>query len=190
MTVETQSARVTNAYPIATGLFPAWGFITSLVNPLVAAVKGVLHLKRNCLMRSIWFAALCALAIGASSPAPAQAEGPEPNTTIEIYRIAPGQHEAFLKEIARYDEANRLAGVPPRQLYVHSDGADWDFILVQPAHYPPDKQAALDKAWKELGLPSGADFFLNFRRFIAEHSDTVAIGPTTAANYLATRNAK
>ena len=141
-------------------------------------------------MRTVWSAALCALSISASSPAFAQEEGLEPNTTIEIYRIAPGQHEAFLKEIGRYDEANRLAGVPPRQLYVHSDGADWDFILVQPSHYPPDKQAALDKAWKQLGLPSGADFFLNFRRFIAEHSDTVAIGPTTAQAYLATRKPK
>ena len=81
-----------------------------------------------------------------------------------------------------------MAGVPARQLYVHSDGADWDFILVQPAHYPADKQAALDKAWKQLGLPSGADFFLNFRRFIADHTDTEAIGPTTAADYLATRH--
>ena len=139
-----------------------------------------------------WFriAPLCALSIALSSPAAAQETALEPNTTIEIYRIAPGQHEAFLKEIARYDEANRLAGVPARQLFVHSDGADWDFILIQPSHYPPEKQAALDKAWKQLGLPSGADFFLNFRRFIADHSDTVAIGPTTAANYLATRSSK
>ena len=111
-------------------------------------------------------------------------------TMIEIYKIAPGQHEAFLKEIARYDEANRLAGVPPRQLYVHSDGADWDFILIQPDEYPPEKQAALDKAWKQLGLPTGADFFLNYRRFVADHTDTVAIGPTSAAAYLATRSSK
>ena len=132
----------------------------------------------------------CALSIAVCSPAWAQEEGIAPSTEIEIYRIAPGQHEAFLKEIARYDEANRLAGVPPRQLYVHSDGADWDFILIQPSHYPPDKQAALDKAWKQLGLPTGADFFLNYRRFIADHSDTVAIGPTTAADYLGSRRSK
>lgn len=141
-------------------------------------------------MRWSWIASLFALSIAVSTPAAAQEAALEPNTTIEIYRIAPGQHEAFLKEIARYDEANRLAGVPPRQLFVHSDGAGWDFILIQPSHYPPAKQAALDKAWKQLGLPSGADFFLNFRRFIADHSDTVAIGPTTAANYLATRSSK
>lgn len=139
-------------------------------------------------MKSALLIVLCAFAFAASSPAWAQEEDEAPATQIEIYRIAPGQHEAFLKEIARYDEANRMAGVPARQLYVHSDGADWDFILIQPAKYPPDNQAALDKAWKQLGLPSGADFFLNFRRFIAEHTDTAAIGPTTARDYLATRS--
>jgi hypothetical protein len=138
-------------------------------------------------MKSALLIVFCAFAF-ASSPVWAQNEDEAPATQIEIYRIAPGQHEAFLKEIARYDEANRMAGVPARQLYVHGDGADWDFILIQPAKYPHDKQAALDKAWKQLGLPSGADFFLNFRRFIAEHTDTAALGPTTARDYLATRS--
>ena len=136
---------------------------------------------------------LAALALLASSvpafaapDAPATPARPE-RVLIEIYRIAPGQHAAFLEEIARYDEANRRAGLPPRMLYVHGDGADWDFMLIQPAATPPDKSAALDKAWEEMKLPSGADFFLQFRRFIAEHSDTFASGPTTAADFLATR---
>ncbi len=103
---------------------------------------------------------------------------------VEIYRIAPGQQDAFLRLIARCDDANRMAGLPPRELYVHSDGADWDFVLIQPAETPKNKQAALDAAWKKLGLPEGADFFMAIRRFIAEHSDTSAIGPTTAADYL------
>ena len=141
-------------------------------------------------MKSFLLTALSVAALSASSSAGAQEAAAPPRTMIEIYKIAPGQHEAFLKEIARYDEANRLAGVPPRQLYVHSDGADWDFILIQPDEYPPEKQAALDKAWKQLGLPTGADFFLNYRRFVADHTDTVAIGPTSAAAYLATRSSK
>jgi hypothetical protein len=106
---------------------------------------------------------------------------------VEIYRIAPGQHAAFLEFIARCDEANRMAGLPPRELYVHSDGAGWDFMLIQPAETPEASRAALDAAWERLGLPSGADFFLQFRRFIAEHDDTFVRGPTTAADYLATR---
>ena len=141
-------------------------------------------------MKFGWSVAIAAASLTMAMPAFAQAAPKPPLMDIEIYRIAPGQHEAFLQEIARYDEANKLAGVPPRQLFVHSDGADWDFILIQPESYAPEQQAALDKAWKKLGLPSGADFFLNFRRFIADHSDTAAIGPTTAAGYLATRSAK
>jgi hypothetical protein len=121
---------------------------------------------------------LMSMAIAADEP-PAP-----PSVIIEMYRIAPGQHEAFLRMIARADEANTLAGLPPRQLYVHQDGADWDFILIQPAHTPPEKVAALDAAWKKLGLPSGAKFFLDYRRFIAQHSDTFAEGPTTAARWL------
>ncbi|HEX5237831.1 MAG TPA: sugar MFS transporter [Sphingomicrobium sp.] len=39
------SAAVTGAYAIVTCLFFAWGFVTSLVDPLVAAVKGIFHLS-------------------------------------------------------------------------------------------------------------------------------------------------
>src|SRR5690348_13422614 len=42
---ERSGARVTGAYAIVTCLFFAWGFITSLVDPLVAAVKGIFHLS-------------------------------------------------------------------------------------------------------------------------------------------------
>ena len=113
-----------------------------------------------------------------------------PRMLVEIYRIAPGQHTAFLEAIAKYDEANRMAELPPRQLYVHSDGASWDFMLIQPAETPPEKIAALNAAWEKLGLPSGADFFLSFRQYIASHEDTFVLGPTTAADYLASRKSK
>src|SRR6266851_6123907 len=112
---------------------------------------------------------------------------PVPHMLVEIYHIAPGQHTAFLEAIAKYDEANRIAGLPLRQLYVHSDGASWDFLFIQPAETPPDKAAALNAAWEKLGLPSGADFFLSFRQYIASHEDTFVLGPTTAADYLASR---
>jgi len=36
-----QSAGVASAYALVTCLFFAWGFITSLIDPLVAAVKGI-----------------------------------------------------------------------------------------------------------------------------------------------------
>lgn len=133
-------------------------------------------------------ALLCAVpATAQTATTTATAPAPVPRMLVEIYRIAPGQHAAFLEAIAKFDEANRMAGLPPRQLYVHSDGADWDFMLIQPAETPKDKSAALAAAWDKLGLPSGADFFLEFRTYIAEHSDTFVKGPTTAADFLATR---
>lgn len=132
---------------------------------------------------------IAAVCLAISTAALAQDPAPDlPQTQdmlIEIYRIAPGKHREFLEAIASYDEANRLAGLPPRQLYVHQDGANWDFLLIQPAKTPEDKREALDTAWEKLGLPSGPDFFFTFRSMIAEHSDTFVGGPTTAANYLA-----
>ena len=136
-----------------------------------------------------WLHRLAAVLIGAIALVAWPANAADvPRKLVEIYRIAPGQHAAFLEFIARCDEANRRAGLPPRELYVHSDGAGWDFIIIQPAATPDDHRAALDKAWDELGLPSGAEFFLQFRRFIAEHEDTFVKGPTTAAEFLGTRN--
>lgn len=118
------------------------------------------------------------------------AQDAAPRMVVEIYRVAPGQHAAFLEAIARYDEANRMAGLPPRQLFVHSQGASWDFMLLQPAETPAEKSEALNAAWEKLGLPSGADFFLSFRQHINWHEDTTVLGPTTAADYLASRKKK
>jgi hypothetical protein len=120
-----------------------------------------------------------------AAPAPAQQPAPAPrNMLVEIYRIAPGQHEAFMRFIAIFDEANRRAGLPPRQLYVHQDGEGWDFMFIQPAETPEGKQEALSKAYEDLKTPSGPNFFVSIRRFIAEHSDNFVSGPTTAADWL------
>jgi FHS family L-fucose permease-like MFS transporter len=42
---QKSSGGVAGAYALVTCLFFAWGFITSLVDPLVAAVKGIFHLS-------------------------------------------------------------------------------------------------------------------------------------------------
>jgi hypothetical protein len=102
---------------------------------------------------------------------------------IEIYRVAPGKHEEFLRQIALYDRANAEAGVPPRQLFVHQGGASWDFVILQPAHHTDEESAKLDAAFKKLGIPQGAKFFVSFRELIAEHTDT-NVEATTAAEYL------
>jgi hypothetical protein len=134
-------------------------------------------------MRFVLTAGLCLLL---AAPAMAQTPNPipePPQKLIEIYRIAPGQHEAFLQMIAQYDEANRIAGLPPRELYVHQDGASWDFLLIQPAETPADKKDALAAALKKV--MGNKKHFFEFRKFIAEHTDTFVSGPQSAADYLA-----
>lgn len=102
---------------------------------------------------------------------------------IEIYRVAPGKHEEFLRQIELYDRANAEAGLPPRQLFVHQGGASWDFVILQPAHHTDEESEKLDAAFKKLGIPQGAKFFVSFRELIAEHTDT-NVEATTAAEYL------
>lgn len=130
-------------------------------------------------MTKFWTALVLALGTFASAPVFAESQ----DMLIEIYRVAPGKHEEFLRHLALLDQANAEAGLPARQLFVHQDGADFDFVLLQPAHHTDEENAKLSAAFKKLGLPQGAKFFVHFRTLIAEHSDTF-VEQTTAAEYL------
>ena len=132
--------------------------------------------------RFAWSA--CVVTLLATAPLVAHADE-APRKLVEIYRVAPGQHEAFLRLIAKFDQASKEAGIPPRDLYVHQDGADWDFMLIQNADYTDQQSSRLGKAMERLGLPRGANFFLEFRKLIAGHTDTYVEGPTTAEAWLA-----
>jgi hypothetical protein len=132
-------------------------------------------------MRKSKVAAALVLASGLLVQAAAGADPKD--MVVEIYRVAPGKHEEFLRQIALYDRANAEAGLPPRQLFVHQGGASWDFMILQGAHHTDEESAKLDAAFKKLGIPQGAKFFVNFRTLIAEHTDT-NVEATTAADYL------
>ena len=133
------------------------------------------------MIRQSFFTLAVLVALGLGS-APVRADPGD--RQVEIYRIVPGQHAAFLRFVALCDEANARAGLPPRELYVHKDGASWDFILIQQEDLTPEQSKALDAAFKALKIPQGGKFFIAIRQYIAEHSDTVATGPTTAAEWL------
>ena len=113
-----------------------------------------------------------------------------PESAAEIFRIAPGQHEAFLKLIADTEAAKVKVGMQPDQLYIHEDGASWDFILIKAKGQDPAKWKQVEDILHAQGHPSGPDYFFMIRKMIAEHTDTTAIGPTTATAYLATRKTK
>ncbi len=126
------------------------------------------------------------LACMASVPTLAIADD-EPITWFEIFKLAPGRQEAFVRSIALEDEVSKAGGQPPTKLFFHQNGADWDVLLMKPAGADPtpEQEAAMAAKRKELGLPSGPAYFVAIRQDIASHTDTKTMGPVSAAEWLA-----
>ena len=122
-----------------------------------------------------------AFALALATPAAAQPQGQ--SQIISIYRAAPGHQVRLLQWLARQDEISRQAGLPASQLYVHQDGASWDFLIVAP-QTTPEQDQAVDAAARRAGAASGPRAGIELREHIAEHSDTFVAGPTTAAEWL------
>jgi hypothetical protein len=123
-------------------------------------------------------------AIAAGSIVYAQASAPEPpKARIALYRAAPGQQVALLKWLAAQDQAAQAAGLPRSQLYAHTDGDSWDYLAIDPVTTPAQDKA-VDAAAKKMGLAIGPAASLEFRKYVAVHTDTFVIGPVTAAQYL------
>ena len=134
-------------------------------------------------MRTPMIAALVLAGAALTTPASAQQQQQPSQVVISIYRGAPGQQVALLKWLARQDEVARAAGVAPSQLYVHQDGASWDYLVVAPAT-TPQQDAAVEAAARKMGAAAGPKTGIELRRYITEHNDTIAAGPTTAADWL------
>jgi hypothetical protein len=135
------------------------------------------------LMKLAAAAALGAIASGTVVYAQAGSSKP-PRVRVALYRAAPGQHVALLKYFAAQERAAQAAGVPIGQFYAHTDGDSWDFLAIDPVTTDAQDDA-VDAQAKKMGLPTGAAASLEFRKYIAVHTDTFAIGPTTPAQYLA-----
>jgi membrane-bound lytic murein transglycosylase B len=140
-----------------------------------------IHIGRDFFMRSFIFAAVAAAFAFATPWAPALADDHE--VIVSLYRAPAGQQIALLKWIADQDRAAVAAGVPAAQLYIHHEGASWDYMVINPAT-TPEQDKAIDAAAAKLGLTTGPQAGIEFRKYIAEHSDTLAAGPTTAADFL------
>ncbi len=103
---------------------------------------------------------------------------------ITIYRIAPGQQLAFLKWMAAQDDVAKDAGVATVQMYAHLDGDSWDYLGIGPVT-TPEQEKKLDEIAAKKGLKIGFAAALEFRQFVAWHTDTYAVGPTSAAELVA-----
>ena len=113
---------------------------------------------------------------------------PWPEAQFEIFKLAPGKHEAFLRKLAQWDRVSAAGGQPPTQIFIHEDGGDWDVLLFKPfpkTPITPAQQSAMDAKADELHLKTGPAFFLEMRENVAAHTDTKTQGPLTAAQWLA-----
>jgi hypothetical protein len=134
----------------------------------------------NMLMKFAAAAALSSLAL-VSSPIAAQ---PAPSRAIvSLYHAVPGHQEDLMRWLADQDRIAAAAGVPTSQVYVHTDGDSWDFMVIQPATTEA-QDAAIDAAAKKMGMMSGPRVALEFRKHIQNHTDTFVRGPMSAAEYL------
>lgn len=127
------------------------------------------------------FAAAAALAFTFATPAGAQQSG---RATVSLYRAAPGQQIELLQWIAQQDRIAASVGIAPGQLYAHTDGDSWDYMVIFP-QTTPAQDDALDAAAKKMGLPYGPMVGIELRKHIAQHTDTLVRGPITAAQALA-----
>jgi hypothetical protein len=89
--------------------------------------------------------------------------------------------------MARQQAVAKEAGGPATQLYMHQDGASWDFVAITPL-LESAKQAEVDKKIeaiaKQKGYATGIKAALEFRQYMGSHTDTFTLGPATAEELL------
>jgi hypothetical protein len=126
--------------------------------------------------------ALAALALVAPRWLPDKKE--VERSRISLYRVAPGKQLEFLQWQAARDEAFKEAGIPVGKIYAHLDGDAWDYLMIGPAT-TPEQDKKFDEAAARRGLKTGFAAALQFREYLAWHTDTIAVGPMTAAELVA-----
>lgn len=132
-------------------------------------------------MKTILLAAIAAATITFAVPAAAQTS--TGRAIVSLYHAVPGQQEALLRWMADQDRVAAAAGVAPSQIYVHTDGDSWDYMVINPV--TTDAQdAAIEAAAAKMGIVHGMRASLEFRKYISSHTDTFTRGPSTAAQIL------
>lgn len=111
---------------------------------------------------------------------------------FELFRLVPGQTEAFIRSVALWDQVNTAGGQPKTQLYLHEDGEGWDVMLYKPPRPAPtpEQNAAMQAKMKELGLVGGPIFFIELREKVADHAHLVMKGPMLSEVWVAQLDAQ
>lgn len=110
-------------------------------------------------MKSLLGFAVGALALTIAIPASAQM--PQ-SATITTYRAAPGHQVELLRWLARQNTVSEAAGVPAAQLYVHLDGASWDYLVIAP-DTTEAQDNAVEAAARRMGVPTGPGVGIELR---------------------------
>lgn len=122
-------------------------------------------------------------AVAAGSIVYAQAPAKPPRAIISIYHAAPGHQEALLQWLAQQERISSAAGIPSSQIYAHTDGDGWDYLMIAPVTTDAQDDA-FDAAAAKMGLPTGPKVGLELRKHIVSHTDTYVVGPMTASQML------
>lgn len=142
----------------------------------------------KCLLAIATAGFISAAARGQEASTTTDVDAPWPEAWFEVFKLAPGKQEEFIRRIARADEVAKAGDQPPIQIFVHQDGEEWDVLLFKPVRgVKPTQaqQAAMAAKRKELRMETGPAYFIALRETVASHSDTKAYGPITAAQWLA-----
>ena len=97
-------------------------------------------------------AAATAISMLILSASPAVAQQAPARAIVSLYHAAPGQQEALMRWLADQDRVAAAAGVAPSQIYVHTDGASWDFMSIGPVTTEAQDQA-IDAAAPPVSSP-------------------------------------
>lgn len=141
---------------------------------------------------------LCALLAPVSANAQDKAKSAnvapvaESDPAFELFKLAPGKTEAFIRSVAIWDEVSAAGGQPKTQLYLHEDGEGWDVMLYKPPRPTPTaaQNAAMAAKIKQLGLNSGPLYFIELREMMADHAHLVMKGPMLSETWVAELDAQ
>lgn len=138
------------------------------------------------MLKHIIAAAIAMAAIASPANAGAGNEG-WPTASFEIFKLAPGKQEEFIRQIARYDQILAAGEQPPLKIFLHEEGSDWDVIIYKQSgdfNPTPEQQAAMDAKSAEIGMETGPAYFIKLRKLVASHNDNRALGPISAGEWL------
>lgn len=142
------------------------------------------------MLRSLTFA-LFALSLAAPVAAKEKAADPAAvemtAPVFEMFRLVPGKTEEFIRDMAKWDQVSIAGGQLPTQLFLHAGGEGWDVLLYKPARpkATPEQEAAMAAKAKQMGLPTGALYYVDVREKMADHVHFEGTGPLTAEQWVA-----